>query len=51
MTPEDVKVIAFDLIKYALEDWGLESEKDFAQYCDGVCALVERVVAELERAV
>ena len=49
MIPEDIKVMAFDVIKKAIADWGYEDEKGFLLYCDDVCELAERVADELER--
>ena len=49
MTESEIKAIAFDLIKEALLEWGMESEKDFVQYTDGVCAVTNRVIEEMKR--
>ena len=49
MIPEDVKMMAYDVIRKAMDDWGMEDEKGYVVYCEGVFELAERIAYELER--
>ena len=49
MIPEDVKVMAYDVIRKAMDDWGMEDEKGYVAYCEGVFELADVIANELDR--